>query len=269
MRSFQILFTFASFAAAFKKTAFIEMAVSTVKWGTASQPLRKLYAPFGEDAFTVSRCGRRVAVADGVGGFYTKHGVSAGVFSRKWTQLVSKGLQGDLKQDAILALDQAARSKSAGTATFALVQTSTIDNGLLLQVLVVGDCKICIMRRRSGIEERWIPAYESSSQRASSNGAPLQTGVSIKGEILNANVLRNAIVRKVSIQRGDIVILGSDGLFDNLADADVATAIDRSFGPPTKVADASPQKISENLVALARKNFFKPDDITVIVGLVR
>ncbi|CAG8744465.1 13841_t:CDS:1, partial [Acaulospora morrowiae] len=94
----------------------------------------------------------------------------------------------------------------------------------------------------------------------------------------------------IKIQRGDIIILGSDGIFDNLFEDDILEEISRFICPRKGILRVKPQIISDALAYRAKKasedlNNSSPfqcramqeglyyvggkkDDISVLVGVV-
>ncbi|RHZ44694.1 hypothetical protein Glove_712g12 [Diversispora epigaea] len=95
---------------------------------------------------------------------------------------------------------------------------------------------------------------------------------------------------KIKIQKGDIVILGSDGLFDNVFEDDLLDEISRFICPKKGIINARPQVISDAITCRAKNasedlntpspfssqameeglyyQGGKNDDISVVVGII-
>jgi protein phosphatase PTC7 len=79
----------------------------------------------------------------------------------------------------------------------------------------------------------------------------------------------------VPVQPDDIVVLATDGLWDNLMNDDVLRVV-RSYLSPTQYRDSqgsvrpfNPTEVAQKLVEEAYRMNLKPDDITAIVGVIR
>jgi protein phosphatase PTC7 len=67
----------------------------------------------------------------------------------------------------------------------------------------------------------------------------------------------------VDVQEGDIIVLGSDGLFDNLYDNDILAIVQKSFGQNKPVDVLKTQQIAQQIAVSAHekakdKNYFSP-----------
>jgi len=73
---------------------------------------------------------------------------------------------------------------------------------------------------------------------------------------------------EISVRKEDIVIVATDGLWDNISSDEVLKYISQSFAAsPAKSINSN--DLAKRLVECALKNNYKPDDITVVVGVVR
>jgi len=70
------------------------------------------------------------------------------------------------------------------------------------------------------------------------------------------------------LKKDDIIIVATDGLWDNISMDEVLKAVAASFaGGPAKNINSN--DLAKRLTECARKNNYKPDDITTVVGVVR
>uniref|UniRef100_A0A3Q7GMH3 Protein phosphatase n=1 Tax=Solanum lycopersicum TaxID=4081 RepID=A0A3Q7GMH3_SOLLC len=164
----------------------------------------------GEDAFFVSSDnGGVIVVADGVSGWAEKN-VDPALFSRELVANVSS-LVGNVEVNddpRILIKGAHAATSSIGSAT---VIVSVFENGIL-KIASVGDCGLRVIRKGQMIfstfplEHYFDCPYQLSSEAVS------QTYL-------------DAIVSTVNLQVGDTIIMGSDGLFDNIFDQEIVSVV--------------------------------------------
>ncbi|MQM13109.1 hypothetical protein Taro_046033 [Colocasia esculenta] len=163
--------------------------------------------PLGEDAFFIAKGGRVIGVADGVGS-WRAHGVDAGKFARE-LMCRSESLVGSWPcgaTDPAKILEKAAsKTTSKGTATACIIALK----GKWLHAAVVGDSGFAVIREGNVI-------YRSPQQQKSFN-QPYQLGAASSGD-----APLDALRITFAVERGDLVVAGSDGLFDNLFDHELA-----------------------------------------------
>jgi len=147
-----------------------------------------------------------------------------------------------------------------------------------LRIANLGDCGICIIRNQNII-------FRNEEQQHSFN-YPFQLGTG------SSDAPRDAQAFVVKVVRGDIIIVGSDGIFDNLFDEDIVEEVKRSMNGKRNATASSirPQVLAESLAFRAkgtsqdlecsspfesrasREAFYytggKVDDISVIVAVV-
>ncbi|KAB2017054.1 hypothetical protein ES319_D08G134000v1 [Gossypium barbadense] len=207
----------------------------------------------------------------GVGG-WSKHGVDAGLYA---AELINNSLLATLTQpltqvDPMKVLDEAfSKTKAQGSSTACII---TLQEGNMLHAVKVGDSRFMVIRRVEII-------YKSPIQLHSFN-FPYQLGNSA-----NCAKPRQAQVIKVRVAAGDVIIAGTDGLFDNLFELQIlATAskgIEQDLGAEEMVWEMAqlayqPSRdkaaVTPFMEASKRAGRFrdggKGDDITVIVSRI-
>ena len=142
-----------------------------------------------------------------------------------------------------------------------------------LRIANIGDCGIMLIRNREQV-------FRNEEQQHSFN-FPFQLGTA------GRDTPKDAQEYTLKVHRGDIIVMGSDGLFDNVFDEDVLDIVN-SFGTST----LNPQDISDALLSRAREvaedsrsryspfqerakeeGFYhqggKMDDTTVLVSIIK
>lgn len=231
--------------------------------------------PRGEDAHFVNKPLNAFGVADGVGG-WSKRGVDAGEFAR---QLMSS-CEAELEAAACCSttwtslpegvLEKAlARTTARGTSTACIA----VVDGQLLRAVNLGDSGFLVVRGAKVV-------YHSAPQKGSLN-RPYQVGGVDRGD-----PPESASRIAVPIEPGDIIVAGTDGLFDNLFDAEIlgvlAGAKADGHGTPEEMARAVAWAAVEAYVVGEETPFSvacrgakvscngggKLDDVTVVVASV-
>ena len=174
----------------------------------------------GEDAFfTNNDCGY-FAVADGVGG-WAALGVDPAEYPRKLIAACEAAI--DTHSSTPLALLQHAydTTHAPGSCTIALAalqQHSSAAGGMpSLHIASLGDCGVRVIRDGSIVfssevqEHRFNQPYQLGSPQHHPEGTMSEP--------------EDCFVYDVAVQRGDTVILASDGLFDNLFDSELEAVV--------------------------------------------
>ena len=200
--------------------------------------------PKGEDAYFITE-GRALGVADGVGAWSAKN-IDAGVFSRELMSKANQYFSEDAsRRDPIeaMAFAEPFAKKHQGSCTFCTL--SLDDNNLRSAVL--GDSGFVILRRDVSDHQihsptndtrhvkqcneslcllhtrshggGWKVVYKSQEQQHAFN-TPYQIGAQVSGI-----TSRSAVSVTIPLKQGDIVVCGTDGLFDNLFLNDVCQLV--------------------------------------------
>lgn len=222
----------------------------------------------GEDSYFLRS--DSLGVADGVGGWSGKPGANPGLFSSKLMHYCSTEVSRYEDMDDVRFLSYHAidpveilqhafersihESKLEGLlgSTTALIAILRDDE---LRIANLGDCCCSVIRGNDFI-------FRSEEQQHSFN-YPVQIGTNSK-----STPVKDAQRYNIKVQKDDIVILGSDGLADNLFDEDILeevlkfTTISNEDHDGTSSGDGgavnktrpffTPQMISESLCLKAR-----------------
>jgi methionine--tRNA ligase beta chain len=249
----------------------------------------------GEDALVVSESSSNnnvfLGVADGVGG-YQSSGIDSGILSHRLMQLVREhgsDASGKTYSDALTLLQDAfdqlqiereslagaattclslfrpVNSKSQGTTTTKEVEMSTINAGdsgaiVLRNGRVVFQTEeVMHTENMSAMVLCWVPFRRLP---------PLQLGVG--GEHSSADTPAEGNLTTFRLQHGDMIVLGSDGLWDNVPPSEaafVARTLERAMAQQGRPGDMA-FNLSRCLFRRALHGG-KLDDITVVAGMVQ
>lgn len=228
-----------------------------------------------------------LGVSDGVYAWRNK-GVDAGAFSRAVVAACREAVLGGAP-DALSALRSASEAvkgtRTEGSATACLVLVDT--RAGLMTTANLGDSGWMLLSPGSGsrgpaARRRPRALQERSPQQEHSFGYPFQLGSQE-----NADNADDALVAAMPVLPGSTLILGSDGLFDNLDDARIVRLVDDMLDEgnrPTEVAralafaawEASVDKEGDTPYSHAAREAFdlvfnggKADDITALVAIIQ
>lgn len=250
--------------------------------------LRKDFGYAGEDAYFA--CTHKnisgIGVADGVYMWRMK-GIDAGLFSRALMSRSSESIaKGALSSQQVLST--AARAvlsdgvMGSSTACVALIDCKK--RKLLCANL--GDSGLMLYRAGEPGTPLWQQVLHKSMQQEHEFGRPYQLG-----HHDGADYADDAVVHSSSLQEGDVIVLGTDGLWDNLSDEDVVEKLKQLLDASTKRNASAARLIATTLTETAFSNSMnkrivtpyskaaseafdmvysggKKDDITVLVALV-
>jgi len=207
----------------------------------------------GDDAHLVrhSPAGGALAVADGVSG-WAAQGIDSGAYSRALLRALADAVAlaeeaaPEGAPDPLAALTAAHASTHCGGAATA---TLCVLDGAARQLLVanIGDSGLLLLRR---------PAEPGAPLQVAFASAPQQHAFDQPFQLSSARLVAHtdlpaaADCASVALQEGDLVLLASDGLFDNLPRDEllaVAGAALAGGGGPLATAD----RVADSLAALA------------------
>eukprot|EP01121_Diplochlamys_sp_Union-15-3_P000808 TRINITY_DN10671_c0_g1_i1.p1 TRINITY_DN10671_c0_g1~~TRINITY_DN10671_c0_g1_i1.p1 ORF type:complete len:353 (+),score=61.34 TRINITY_DN10671_c0_g1_i1:67-1059(+) len=234
----------------------------------------------GEDSWFISKDHYTIGVFDGVGGW-----AEVGVDSKQYSEALSVGADRATTRDDLrdpldilsYAYNFAYGIKGSSTACLAAIR------GEEVITVNLGDSG-CMVIRFNDADHKPEIIHRTQEQQHGFN-FPYQLGSQSRDKP------EDAVVSKVRVEDGDVVVLGSDGLWDNLFNNDIANMIQeklqntsRETNPitPQELADLIGERASEianntkktsPFSVAARKagyHYFggKLDDITIIVALV-
>ncbi|KAL3701766.1 hypothetical protein R1sor_019788 [Riccia sorocarpa] len=190
----------------------------------------------GEDAYFTSTSykGGVLGVADGVSGWAAEN-VDPALFSKEFMAHAAAAVgSDDVKDDPKLLLAKAhAATCSVGAAT-AIV--AILDERGTLHVANLGDCGLRLVRNGKVVyatrpQQHYFDCpYQFSSE--------------------NAQTANDAAIYDLEVLEGDTVVMGSDGLFDNVYDTDIETTVKVFTGSD----EASANRLATALATLASKH---------------
>ncbi|KAG2195810.1 hypothetical protein INT47_010020 [Mucor saturninus] len=247
----------------------------------------------GEDAYF--RRSDALGVADGVGGWAGVSAANAALYSRKlmhhaYLQLERFENIDDPcfyhydEADPVSILQKSYEESMQEAQQEGIIGSCTACLAILrheeLRIANLGDCGISVIRHNDYV-------FRSEEQQHSFN-FPYQLGTSSPDRPKDAQAFT------VAVEKGDIIIMGSDGLFDNLFDKEILSIVKSQLSNtrPTRFLSIEPQKISDALaerakyVSNCKLNVDSPfqvraineglyyqggkaDDISVIVAIVK
>lgn len=198
----------------------------------------------GEDSFFVSNTYKTIGVADGVGG-WRDEGYDSSVFSNelmRLAKLYSETHRGDRDPESIL--DRAFRKLkhdrfvNAGSSTALVASLRSIAGKNYLDVANLGDSGLFIIR-----EDQMIHRVHEKSHGVN---APFQLAMlpdHFKGKAYEDNV-SDSVREQYEVREGDVIVLGTDGLFDNRFCSQIAA--------DAKLIGAGKRSMFDNIPALGQ-----------------
>ena len=163
----------------------------------------------GEDAWVASS--NILAVADGVGG-WERHGVDSGLFSKQLVLNIKSIFDQNEAQELKNVLGEAVTTNGqTGSSTAVLAEFDTSQENFI-KTTNLGDSGYTILRPLG--EGKFEQIFRSKEQQYSFN-FPYQCGTGAELAAYEADDNQH------EVQDDDVIILASDGVYDNLFDADV------------------------------------------------
>ena len=284
MRSFQSQ-TFLSFSSVFLLLVLvIQVSCKTQRsenhfhYGAHMIPAPEKAETGGEDAYYANNY--ILAVADGVGG-WKRRGIDPAEYARTMCRLVGVLLEedgnGKYHNNPKAIIEEAAnRNTNKGSATFVIAYLDR--ENPILRTSYIGDSIYVIYRKQEG---KWRILHEAEEHQRAFN-YPYQISYEKKNK-------ENYLEFSHQVEENDIVVVGSDGLFDNLTSEQVINVLLPFIDKKGNLKD--PKEASNTLANAAYKLSLdqtynspfaqraektklkyiggKSDDITVIVGQVK
>jgi len=219
----------------------------------------------GEDAHFVTE--NVLGVADGVGG-WADSGIDPALYANKLMQGARRALdeQQNLTPLQILQEGYNFAQDVVGSSTACVVSIE----GSILKAANLGDSGFMIIRDNK--------VFLKSKEQQHSFNFPFQLGTG------STSTPEHSDIYEIEVKVGDIIVLGSDGLFDNLFEAEMLNVLQQELleGDPQLMAQElaltasklahQQDRISPFAAAAQQANLYflggKVDDITVIVGKV-
>ncbi|KAL0055128.1 hypothetical protein WJX82_007445 [Trebouxia sp. C0006] len=211
----------------------------------------------GEDAFFVSSHGQGAfGVADGVGG-WNLEGVDPSRYSRLLMEHAEHAIlegKGDcedgardvvgLAHDSISWLGEQEGAVILGSSTICL---GLVRPGGLLEMANVGDSGFRVIRGDETV-------FASESQQHSFN-MPFQ--LACPGPDQYSDTCESATVYELELEPGDVVLLATDGVLDNMWDEQIAHVIHKCLRDGQRSV-AKAQECARAIVEAAQENSFNP-----------
>tara|TARA_R110002110_G_scaffold150598_5_gene342661 strand:- start:6497 stop:7255 length:759 start_codon:yes stop_codon:yes gene_type:complete len=228
----------------------------------------------GEDSWLVSSpTNSTVAVADGVGGWESK-GINPRAFADEMltkTYFVMKNGTLDPKMGIKASFSQLSQ---VGSATFCM---GKLDNEGIFRVANIGDSGFIIIR--DGM------ILLKSAEHQHQFNYPYQLGIGEDGLPHGTDRPQDAEVYQLKLEVGDVVVMGSDGLLDNLWPKEILNYVDKHPPNPMKLAEGLARhayeisqdedvnvpffhRAKQEGVEYASYQGGKEDDITVVISVV-
>lgn len=226
--------------------------------------------PLGEDAYFVADEEQTIGVADGVGG-WAKRGIDSGEYARELMKNAITEVRREAKEGSAVdpksVLDQAFSDNKLKGASTACIATH---NDGVLRAINLGDSGVMVFRKGELV-------FKSSIQQRRFN-CPFQLGNHKKCERPDRGE-----VMEVPVMEGDVVVMGTDGLLDNMYKSEIKeiVAAEKERSPEDMAWMIAHQAYCHSMdeyyaspfaieSALAGKEHQggKVDDITVVVGKI-
>uniref|UniRef100_A0A7S2W6L4 Protein phosphatase n=1 Tax=Mucochytrium quahogii TaxID=96639 RepID=A0A7S2W6L4_9STRA len=193
-----------------------------------AHPEKAAKHPHGEDAFFVDERIGAMGVADGVS-MWAEVNVDAGLYSRELMRHTANEMGNQYVRDDILRLDPKAALEVGYKNSVMNVGTSTacvvaLEETGILRAANIGDSGFIVLRpgaMREGsasVGTHWDMVYRSSDMQKFFN-CPEQLGSGSPDRPARAETYT------LPVETGDIVIVATDGLFDNLSDNELSVSL--------------------------------------------
>jgi protein phosphatase PTC7 len=234
------IMTFASFPTTQKDAKIVEAAPKKLKFQIASKilPHPAKISWGGEDAIFVS--GRSFGIFDGVSGAEKLDGVPL------YSNTLAKRLKSDIGSDESLSIEEI-KTKLLSAAEYADVSATGASTAVIASIgdddvmrsLCLGDSVIMVIRDGSVVAKTKETLHYFDCPYQLSEDSPDRP--------------RDGTILSTKLVPGDIVVAGSDGVFDNLEDTDII-----QFTLDSNIK-SKPALIAQKIVAESRKVSLDPE----------
>ncbi|CAN8264080.1 unnamed protein product [Cochlearia groenlandica] len=191
----------------------------------------------GEDAHFICDEEQAIGVADGVGG-WAEVGVDAGLFSRELMSYSVSAIREHPKSssvDPLMVLEKAHSQTTAKGSSTAVIIALT-DKGL--HAINLGDSGFTVVRDGTTV-------FQSPVQQHGFNFTyQLESGNSGN----NGDMPNSGQVFMIDVQSGDVIVAGTDGVYDNLYNEDIISVVVSSVR-----AGLDPKATAKKIAELARE----------------
>ncbi|XP_055808267.1 probable protein phosphatase 2C 55 [Solanum dulcamara] len=225
--------------------------------------------PLGEDAHFIHELYQTIGIADGVGGWAQK-GIDAGMYARELMKnsliTIDNELKGHVNPKRVLQ-EAYKKTNSEGSSTACIITLNSQKN--TIDAVNVGDSGFFLIRKGKII-------YKSLIQQRRF-GCPYQLG--------NCNADNPSVAQemKLNVEKDDILMVGTDGMFDNIYESEIEKIVRRAIHEKLKAEELASQIGNVALynsfdrfadtpyarTSQGRHKGGKIDDITVIVAYIK
>nr|GMC99630.1 probable protein phosphatase 2C 55 [Ipomoea batatas] len=210
--------------------------------------------PLGEDSHFIVSEAQTIGVADGVGG-WAKKGIDAGAYAR---ELMYNAIQSVRYQrwtvgsvDPMTVLDEAYVDTDVEGSSTACILTLVDDTVIAVNV---GDSGFCVLRGGRTV-------FHSPPQQSRFN-CPVQLGKTSDDPVAAKKF-------EVKVKPGDIIVMATDGLFDNVYEhelLDLVFGADDKKKPMAKPMKKPPMNLARKIARYALKNALNKDFLSPFSG---
>lgn len=180
----------------------------------------------GEDAFAIDTMSQYLllVVADGIGGWKSKYGYSAGKFTHALVSEINNFFLSGIQDPGTLVREAIQNVNIPGACTMIIVIVNKITN--VAYTYQVGDSDYLLIGADGGIKSKGTPLFRAP--KTPTYGAlGLNAPFRIEREHMTLEIdIDEAVTSKLDIEDGDTLILGSDGLWDNLFASEILSSVD-------------------------------------------
>ncbi|KAG5583528.1 hypothetical protein H5410_054155 [Solanum commersonii] len=226
--------------------------------------------PLGEDSHFIHELYQTIGVADGVGG-WVKQGIDAGIYARElmknsFIATYDESMKGHVNPKRVLE-EAYKNTNSKGSSTACIITLNSEKNTIV--AANVGDSGFFLIRKGKII-------YKSPIQQRVF-GCPYQLG--------NCNSDNPSVAQemKLNVEKDDILMIGTDGMLDNIFESEIEEIVRRAIDQNLKAEELASQignfalynsfdRFADTPFSRAsegRHKGGKIDDITVIVAYIQ